>query len=339
MIDTCDVLFQMSEFQHAAEALKATLPQGPRQRRLGTRGPGHCPARAGQAAAAEVEQAILSSVDLDPNDPKAYLKAAKAESELGRHDVALAFASGPRPWRPSAYIDALQYAERATDVKSDTIQWASGNLLRRDWSDDGFDYHARAKDQVGVIARKLEAGGRKDDAIRLQALLAEPTTRDLVIELLWQGNRVDLDLLVIEPSGSRCSATYRRTTGGGVLKADVLEQMANTVNDRFETYSAVQAFSGTYTVLVKKALGDTPNGRATVKVTRFQGTPQQSVELFAVDLASPQPIQVRLDGGTRTELASIPAEEQRDLREDTTHAPRTTADRHQRPGRPRAASR
>ena len=174
-----------------------------------------------------------------------------------------------------------------------------------------------------TIARKLEAGGRKDDAIRLQALLAEPTTRDLVIELLWQGNRVDLDLLVIEPSGSRCSATYRRTTGGGVLKADVLEQMANTVNDRFETYSAVQAFSGTYTVLVKKALGDTPNGRATVKVTRFQGTPQH-VELFAVDLASPQPIQVRLDGGTRTELASIPAEEQRDLREDTTHAPRTT---------------
>ena len=44
VIDTCDVLFQMSEFQHAAEALKATLPQGPRQRRLGTRGPGHCPA-------------------------------------------------------------------------------------------------------------------------------------------------------------------------------------------------------------------------------------------------------------------------------------------------------
>ena len=89
VIDTCDVLFQMSEFQHAAEALKATLRKG--------RGNGDwahealvIALRSGQAAAAEVEQAILSSVDLDPNDPKAYLKAAKAESELGRHDVALA---------------------------------------------------------------------------------------------------------------------------------------------------------------------------------------------------------------------------------------------------------
>src|SRR5262249_32102241 len=151
--------------------------------------------------------------------------------------------------------------------------------------------------------------------------LAAEKTRDLVVELLWQGKNADLDLLVIEPAGSTCSATHKRTAGGGVLKADVLGQD----EDRSELYTAAQAFSGTYTLAVKKALGNPSGGAATVRVTKFRGTPKQSVEVHSVSLADRKPIQVRLDGGSRTELASVPAEEVTDARLETTQKAAVTA--------------
>ena len=54
-----------------------------------------------------------------------------------------------------------------------------------------------------------------------------------------------------------CSATHKRTAGGGVLKSDVLEQG----EDRSEVYTAAQAFPGTYTCapVRDQALG---NGRS-----------------------------------------------------------------------------
>ena len=57
--------------------------------------------------------------------------------------------------------------------------------------------------------------------------------------------------MVIEPSGSTCSATHKLTTGGGVLKSDILEQG----EDKSEVYTAAQAFPGTYSLIVKPVLG------------------------------------------------------------------------------------
>ena len=56
---------------------------------------------------------------------------------------------------------------------------------------------------------------------------------------------------MIEPTGSMARRRTSGRAGGGVLKADVLEQG----EDRSELYTAAQAFSGTYTVTVKPALG------------------------------------------------------------------------------------
>jgi hypothetical protein len=136
-----------------------------------------------------------------------------------------------------------------------------------------------------------------------------------VIELLWQGN-ADLDLTVAEPVGSVCSATHKRTTGGGVLKADVLEQL----NDRSELYTAASAFSGTYKVSVRQAFGRPIGGRAVIKVTKFKGTPKEATDLIDVSLDG-KSVEVKLDGGSRTTLAEV-AEEvvALDLRAETTGA-------------------
>jgi tetratricopeptide (TPR) repeat protein len=318
IVAAVEAMFEMEEFTHAAESLKAALRKG----RVGG-GVVHealaVVLQAAQATPAEVERAALSGIDLNPADARAFLKAARTQSELGRHEVALAYcqrAADLEPNLPAPYVNALAYAERATDVKSDVVHWASVNLLRRDWPADGIDYHTQAKDRLGRIAKQLADAGRADDAERLRAVADGEKSRDLVVELLWQGKKADLDLVVIEPSGSRCSATHKRTTGGGVLKADVLEQG----EERSEVYTAASAFPGTYTLLVERVLDRPIGNRATLKVTKHQGTDRETVEVYGVDLADPQPVQVRLDEGSRTELATVPVEEN-PARLATTQAP------------------
>lgn len=306
VIDAAEILFEMKEYAHATEALKAALRKG-----RTASGWAHdalaISLQAGQAAPAEVERASLSAIDLDPSDPKAYLRAARAESDLGHHEVALAFcqrASYLEPNMPTPYANALVYAEKATDVKSDVVNWASTNLLRRDWPADGLDYHVAAKSSVEKIAKKMATSGRQDEADKLSASVGNEKTRDIVVELLWQGAMSDLDLYVTEPSGAVCSATQKKTTGGGVMKSDILEQDG----DRAEVYTASQAFPGTYTLNVRTALGKAIGGRATIRVTKHGGTDQKSVEVYSVDLASPKPISVQLDTGSRTELALVTVE-------------------------------
>ncbi len=276
---------------------------------------------ASTSAPAEVERAFVSGIDLDPTNAKAFLKAAKAEAALKNHNQALAFckrAAACSPNDPTPYANAMAYAEFATDVKSDAVMWAANGLLRRDWATtDGIDYHAQANARLPKLEARLRANGQ--DTTALTAAITEQNQRDLVIELLWQGN-ADLDLIVAEPSGSVCSPTQRRTTGGGVLKADLLEQQ----NDRSEVYTAASAFSGTYRVTVRQAFGKAIGGRAVLKVTKFKGTAKEATDLIDVPLSAVQPVEIRLDGGSRTTLADV-AEEvvALDLRAETTGAPLT----------------
>jgi hypothetical protein len=222
------------------------------------------------------------------------------------------------PGDPTPYANALAYAEFATDVRSDAVMWAADNLLKRDWSTtDGIDYHKQTNERLPKLEAKLRAAGR--DTAPLARTIAEQTQRDLVIELLWQGN-ADLDLVVTEPVGSVCSATNTRTSAGGVLKGDILEQQ----NDRSEIYTAASAFSGTYQVAVKQAFGNPIGGKATVKVTKFKGTPREMVDLIEVPLVGAKPLQISLAGGSRTTLADVSEEVVTNtLRTDTTGAPLT----------------
>ena len=322
VLGAAEAMADMGEYGHAAEALKAGL-------RKGRAGGGWAfdaltiALQQSQAAPAEVERAALSAVDLEPTDPKAYLKAAKAENELGQVDAAIAYcrrAADIEPNLPSTYANALVYAERSSDVKADVVHWATANLLGRDWTADGVDYHQMTRDRVGTIAAKYEADGRPADAARLTDLLAEETTRDLVVEVRWIGS-ADVDLSVTEPVGSVCTATHPRTTGGGVLKGDVLEQRDD---NRSEVYTASRGYAGTYEIAVKAALGQPVGNKAQLVVTKFAGTDRQELQVYTVDLADPRPIAVTLDAGSRTELATLPPVDNT-VRRETTDAASTYA--------------
>jgi tetratricopeptide (TPR) repeat protein len=317
IVASAEFLMEMDEYGAAAEILKGGLRKG-----LVTDEWAHdalaIALQMSQAAPDEIERAALSAIDLDPTDAKAYLKAARVEADLKHHDQAIAFckrAAQFSPDEPTAYANVLAYAELATDVKTDAVLWAANNLLRRDWNvSDGIDYHKEVSKRLPRLAAKFAAAGGKTDALR--KTLTEQTQRDLIIQLLWQGS-ADLDLVVSEPSGSVCSPTHKRTTGGGVLKPDILEQLDN---GRSEEYTAAMAFKGTYTITVKKVLGRPTGDTATLKITRFQGTPKESHDLITIDLANPKPVQIHLDEGSRTELASVPDDDDLNLRASTTGA-------------------
>ncbi len=302
IVAAAEFLMEMDEYGHAAEVLKGALRKG-----LATDDWVHeslavALAATKQADPSEVERAAVSGIDLDPSDSKAYLKAAKAEANLKNHAQAIAFckrAAECAPDQPVAYANALAYAEAGKDVQTDAVVWAVKGLQNRDWNTtDGINYHDQVKTRLPRLVEKAEKAGQKVDGLR--KAMSEQTQRDLVIELLWQG-AADLDLTVAEPNGSVCSATQKRTTGGGVLKCDILEQGG----DRSEQYTAALAFKGTYKVSVKQAFGKPIGGTATVKVTKFKGTPKESFDLITIDLTAPKTVEIKLEAGSRTELAAV----------------------------------
>ncbi len=304
IVASAEFLMEFDEFGAAAEVLKGNLRKG-----LATDEWAHealaVALEAAKASPVEVERAAMSAIDLDPTSAKAYLKAARAQDKLKNHSQAVAFckrAAQFSPNDPTPYANAMAYAEQATDIKSDAVMWAADGLLKRDWnSSDGIDYHKEANTRLPKLEAKLKAGGQNTAAIA--RIITEQTQRDLVIELLWQGN-ADLDLMVAEPVGSVCSSVHKRTTGGGVLKADILEQR----NDRSEAYTAASAFSGTYKVSVRQAFGKPIGGKATLKVTKFKGTPREVVDLIDVPLVGGKTVELKLDGGSRTTLAQVSEE-------------------------------
>ncbi len=319
-VNAIDIMNEAKEYDQTAEVLKATIRHG-RANANWTHEALAIALQSSKASPAEIERASLSGIDLDPTNAKEYIKAAKAESELKNNGAAIELckrAAALEPNTPDAYANALVYVERSSDVATDVVGWATENLMKRDWTNDGVDYTKQTKARVAKIAKKLTDAGRNADADLVNKGLAESKVRDLLVELRWQGQG-DLDLSVAEPSGSTASATSKRTSGGGVLKCDILEQGDD---DRSESYSASEAFAGTYKVTVKTSLGRAIGNKALVKVTKFPGTPKESFEIFAIDMNDPKPVEFKLDGGSRKDLANVPAEDS-EARLVTTAAPKS----------------
>ena len=136
----------------------------------------------------------------------------------------------------------------------------------------------------------------------MQAVLDNDKRRDLVIELLWSGP-ADLDLKVREPIGTVCSSLERQSAGGGVLLCD---DFAQKDDSRSETYKASEAFSGSYQVSVDKVWGRPLGNQALLKVTRHLGMPEQTIEIYPIDLSKQPSMAISFEGGRRSSLASVP---------------------------------
>src|SRR5262249_21049772 len=90
VVALCDFMVGVHEFGHAAEILKANLRHGFTNEPWVFEGLAIALKESG-GSSAEIERVRLSAIDLDPKNPQAYLKAAKAVADLGQPERALAF--------------------------------------------------------------------------------------------------------------------------------------------------------------------------------------------------------------------------------------------------------
>jgi hypothetical protein len=258
----------------------------------------------------EIERVRMSGIDLEPKNPQSYLTAAKGMHDLGKHEQAVALckrAAIIEPNAADAYADSLAYLVKAKEVDTDAVQWAAGNLLRRDWATDQSPLQAQAQQAVQDVIVKLKAAGRTAEADRLSGALRGQVQRDLVIELVWS-DPADLDLEIIEPTGAICSPSNPQSTGGGVWHGDrvLAKDRAQAYQ---ESYVAAEAFTGSYEVRVRTVWGKPMGNKATIRVTRHQGTANQAQELHRVEFSTDgiANLKIRLDDGRRTEITSVPA--------------------------------
>jgi tetratricopeptide (TPR) repeat protein len=307
VIACADFLAEAKEFKTAAELLKASLRSGITPERWYQEALGIA-LEESQGSPEEIERAYLSAIDLEPKNPQTYLQAARSLNQMGDPDGAVRLckvAAKLEPNVPDAYANALVYADSPKATASyDVAAFAAGGLLARDWPADSGDLHAQARQHLLDAVRKLDAANKKAEAEKAAALLTEENRRDLVIELLWQGKTSDVDLRITEPAGTVCSSVTPMTTGGGALKDQVYDAKEDVYT---EVYSAAKAFNGTYKVKADYIGGDVQGDKVQVKVTRHKGTPDERVEYFTLNLKEQTEVEVRFDGGRRTDLAVLPS--------------------------------
>ena len=133
-----------------------------------------------------------------------------------------------------------------------------------------------ARAAAGAVAQ-LESENRHDEAKAFQAELDRANIRDCLVKVTWTGD-ADVDVLVLEPSGTECSFRRPRTSGGGVLVGDsATQESRNVAQGVSETYVCPEAFNGTYRVTIRRVWGKVTAGKVTVNVYAHYGCRTRSI--------------------------------------------------------------
>jgi tetratricopeptide (TPR) repeat protein len=302
IVAAADLLFQEEKYDHAVELLKATLRQGIIVEQWVYEALAVALEFEG-ANQEEIRRASLSAISLNPKDAKGYVKAAQAFGEHQLYDKALAFcqqAAALEPGLPTAYADALVYAEKAKDAKA--MQWAAGKVLSQDWTGDYQFLHAKAKKEVNSLVEALQKAKRGDEAKKLQTSLQMLQERDLTIILSWQpgpSGNADLELEIQEPTGCICSSQHRQSPGGGAMTG------LNLDTPNKGTYTACQAFSGDYLITVKRLWGQPAGGKFRLEIIYHEGTAKKRHRIETLVLDQTETLKITLENGRRTELAQV----------------------------------
>lgn len=123
--------------------------------------------------------------------------------------------------------------------------------------------------QAKGLVLDLKNEGQDELAASFEAEATRAMERDCVIVVSWTGN-ADLDLVVMEPSGTTCSLEAPRSAAGGVIVGDAFAQAEGSGQNQ-EIYLCPQAFSGEYRVVVKRVWGKVTAGKVTVDIYTHYG--------------------------------------------------------------------
>ena len=299
-----EVLVRSKKFDHASALLKAAL-------RNGISEPWMYEALAIVQVAnnedkEEIKRTLLSAADVLADSPDAQYRVARALARHGLKETAIRLyrdIADKAPDAPQPYAESLDLAAETHDVW--TVTWAATRILSQAWIGVHEELHKKARSRTAEVERWLRAEGRAKEADDLVELVRQADSRDLVIRITWQGD-ADIDLKVLEPLGTVCSAQNRMTPAGGVLVQDSFGKDPGSSKNPAELYVCSRGLPGDYEIRLERVWGNPQGGRVKVEVVYSEGTPNEKREAHYVAVTSTKPLVVKLESGRRTQLLAIP---------------------------------
>jgi hypothetical protein len=292
------------KFDHAVALLKAAMRNG-----LAEPWMYEALALALEASSAdkqEIERALLSAADVVSDSPDAQYRVARM---LARHDLKASAirlyreVSEQAPLAPEPYAESLDVALVIGDFQ--TVRWAATRLLSQGWVEHQDELYKKARNSATEMERRLRRDGRDKEADELATALRHADRRDLVIRMTWQGD-ADIDLRVLEPLGTVCSAQNRMTPAGGVLVKDGSGKDPGSDKNPAELYVCGQGLPGPYEITVHRVWGSPLGGRVKIEVTYHERTDSEKHQTHYIPVTGTKPLIVQLDAGRRTQLLAVP---------------------------------
>ncbi|MDX1948383.1 MAG: hypothetical protein SFU86_23540, partial [Pirellulaceae bacterium] len=233
--------------------------------------------QAGKASPEDLERALLSAVDFaESPDEVMFIALYMAHCNLTSRALSLCRQLGDAdPSRPEPFLQGLSLAQKLNDI--DGIQWACVGILRQAWTGDQRKIVDNAYRVGQATYENLLKEGRKSEADAFDKAVRTARQRDCVVVVTWTGD-ADIDIAIVEPSGTLCSARQIRTTSGGVHLGDMAAggEAAKT-KGYVEAYVCPEAFSGEYRLQLKTVWGRPTSGKVTVDVYTDFATDKQKL--------------------------------------------------------------
>jgi hypothetical protein len=222
----------------------------------------------GTLGPADALRTLSSLIENNPGDPVLARDVAFSALEWGLSGQAyhlLKRVSEMRPAEPQTYqAMSLCLAETGN---ADLAMIYYEIVMNATWNNRYLD----VKQIVGVeyvdllrriVRGELSSHAREYAVARLETMRGRvPVSKaDLVITMMWNTDRTDVDLHVIEPTGEECYFEHPRTRMGGRMTRDVTEGFGP------EMYTLAQAKAGEYRVLANYFGSDTNRTQVRSKV-------------------------------------------------------------------------
>lgn len=192
-----------------------------------------------------------------------------------------------RPFEPHSYLDLARSLEQSGKYGLAAVQYEIA--LAGTWHPR---FHTSLKDvaredygrmmRQAIHAKKLNGALADHFGDRLEKMDPRQLQSDLRVSVSWNTDGTDIDLWVIEPDGTKCFYSHNRTKNGGELSQDMTQGYGP------ERYQMKKAVGGEFKIVVHYFRAN-PNllggeTHVNVNVTRFAGTPQETVERHTVIL-------------------------------------------------------
>jgi hypothetical protein len=227
----------------------------------------------------DIERAILSTVDF-VQTPTDLMYIAAHLFSLGYNERALDVCRQVAvidPTRSDSYLLGIKAARQMKDLAG--LRWASLGILNQAWSKNDASVWQAGVGVAEEVLKQLEKEKRTEELASFRAALDKAVERDCVVVVNYTGN-AQLDLSVLEPTGSVCSYRMPRTASGGLLLGDDVAQ-TNTDNGggKSEVYVCPKGFEGNYRIVIQRVFGNVATGKVHVKViTHYLGKNSVAIE-------------------------------------------------------------